>query len=98
MANTMLIDQCAECSKPHLVYAARKRSVNEKKNFHIIMGSALFTCGTLSAEFKLIDLNTKKAECLDKLLECANLSCIKPIEALYYTLNYPKCCAHYGSK
>ena len=34
----------------------------------------------------------------DKLFARANLSCIKPIQALYYTLNYPKGCAHCGSK
>ena len=59
-ANTMLTVECAECSKPHLAYAARKISASEKKNFHILMGSALFTCGALLAEFKSIDLNTKK--------------------------------------
>ena len=74
VTNTMLTVECAECSKPRLVYAARKISASEKKNFHIIMGSALFTCGTFLAEFKSIDLNTKKAECLDKLFVCANLS------------------------
>ena len=58
------------------------------------MGSALFTCGALLAEFKSIDLNTKKAEWLDKLFVRANLSCIKSIEALYHTLNYPECCAN----
>ena len=68
------------------------------KNFHIVMGSALITCGALLAEFKLIDLNTKKAECLDELFIHANLSCIKPIEASYHTLYYPERCAHCGSK
>ena len=68
------------------------------KNFHIVMGSALFTCGALLAEFKLIDLNTKKAECLDELFIHANLSCIKPTEASYHTLYYPERCAHCGSK
>ena len=95
--NTMLTVEWAECSKPCMVYAARKISVSEKKNFHIVMGSALLTRGTLLAEFKLIDLNTK-AEWLDKLFVHGNLSCIKPINALYYTLNYPECCAHCGSK
>ena len=80
------------------MYADRKISVSEIKNVHINMGSALFTCGTLLAEFKSIDLNTKTAECLDKVFVHANLSCIKPIEALYHTLNYPECCAHCGSK
>ena len=37
-------------------------------------GVLLFTCDTFIAEFKSIDLNTKKAECLDKLFVCANLS------------------------
>ena len=92
VANTMLTVECAECSKPRLIYAARKISVSEKK-IYIVMGSALFTCGALLAEFKSIDRNTKKAECLDKLFVHANLSCIKPIEALYYTLDYPECCA-----
>ena len=59
-ANTMLTVECAECSKPRLAYAARKISASEKKNFHIVMGSALFTCGALLAKFKSIDLNTKK--------------------------------------
>ena len=57
-----------------------------------------FTCGALFAEFKLIDLNTGKAECLDKLFVYANLLCIKPIKGLYYTLNYPVRFAHCGSK
>ena len=89
--STMLTVKCAECSKPRLVYAARKISASGKKNFHIMMGSALFTCGALLAVFKSIDLNTKK---LDKLFARANLSCIKPVEALYYTLNYPERFAH----
>ena len=93
-ANTILTVECAECSKPRLVYAARKISASEKKKFHIVMGSALFTCDALLAEFKSIDLNTKKAECLDKLFVRANLSCIKPIEAL----DYPERCAQCGSK
>ena len=87
----MLTVKCAECSKPRLVYAARKISASGKKKFHIIMGSALITCGALLAVFKSIDLNTKK---LDKLFARANLSCIKPVEALYYTLNYPERFAH----
>ena len=93
-ANTILTVECAECSKPHLVYAARKISASEKKKLHIVMGSALLTCGALLAEFKSIDLNTKKAECLDKLFVRANLSCIKPIEAL----DYPERCAQCDSK
>ena len=97
-ANTMLRVECAECLKPRLVYEARKISASEKKNFYIIMGSALFTCGTLLAEFKLIDLNNNKVKCLDKLFVHVNLLCIKPIEAFYYTLNYPEHCAHCGSK
>ena len=59
-ANTLLTVECAECSEPRIVYAARKISASEKKNFHIVIGSALFTCGALLAEFKSIDLITKK--------------------------------------
>ena len=77
-----------------MVYAARKISASEKKTFCIAMGRALFTCSDLSAKFKLIDLNNKKAGCLDKLFICANLFYIKLIKALYYTLKYPECCAH----
>ena len=68
-----------------MVYAAVKVRANEKKNFRLVMGSALFTCGTLLAKFKLVDLNTKKAACLDKLFALSNFLCIKPIEALCYT-------------
>ena len=81
----MLTVACVDCSKLRMVYAARKLSASEKKNVRIIMGSALFTCGALLAKFKLIDLNTKKAACLDKLVTLANLLCIKPIEALCNT-------------
>ena len=77
----MLTVECAEYSKHRMVYAARK--IN--KHFRIVMGSALFTYGALLAKFKLIDLNTKKAASLDKLLALANLLSIKPVEALYYT-------------
>ena len=55
-------------------------------------------CGSLFSKFMSIDLNTKKPECLVKLFVGANLSCIKPIEDFYYTLNYPVFCAHCGSK
>ena len=96
-ANTMLTVKSAESLKPSLVYAARTISASEKKNY-FVMGSALFTCGALLTEFKSIDLNTKEAECLDKLFVFANLSCIKPIEALYYTLNYSEPCPRCGSK
>ena len=95
--NTMSTVECTECLKPRMVYAATNIIASEKKNFHIVMGM-LFTCGAIFAEFKSIDLNTKKAECLDKLFVRANLTCIKPIEALYYTWNYPVRCAHCGSK
>ena len=80
-ANTMLTVEYAECSKTCMVYATRKISMQEKKNFHIVMGSALFKCGTLLAKLKLIDLNTKKAGCLDKLFVHANLTCIESIKA-----------------
>ena len=70
----------------------------KRKIFTSSWGVLSFTCGALLAEFMSIDLNTKKAECLDKLFVRANLSFIKPIEALYYTLDYPERCAHSGSK
>ena len=51
--------ECAECSKPRMVYAARKISSIEKKKFTSSWGM-LFTWDALLAEFKSIDLNTKK--------------------------------------
>ena len=56
----MLTVECAECTKLCMVYAARKISASENKKFHIVMGRALFISGAFLAEFKLIDLNTKK--------------------------------------
>ena len=81
-----------------MVYAARKISASENKNFHIVMGRALFISGAFLAEFKLIDLNTKKVAWMGKMFVRANLLCVKPIEALYCTLNYPERCSHCGSK
>ena len=81
-ANTMLTVECAECLKLRMVYAATMVSASEKINFHIVMGSVLFTCGVHLTEFKLTDQNAKNAECLDKLFICASLPCIKPIQVL----------------
>ena len=41
MKITMVIVECNECSKPRLVYAARKISASGKKNFHIVMGKGV---------------------------------------------------------
>ena len=57
----MLTVECAECTKSCMVYAARKISASENNNFHTVTGRALFISGAFLAEFKLIDLNTKKA-------------------------------------
>ena len=58
----MLTVKCAECSKPCMVYAARKMSVNEKENICIFMRSALIICDTILSEFKSANLNAKKLD------------------------------------
>ena len=55
----MLSKDCSQCLKPHVVYAVRKVGASERK-FHFVLGSALFSCGVILAEFKLVDLNTEE--------------------------------------
>ena len=96
-ANTQLTIECVECSKLRIVYSAKKLSTTERCNFNAVMSSMLFTCGAILAEFKA-QVNHEKNAILDKVFVRANNNCTKPIEALYYTLNYAECCCHCGSK
>ena len=96
-ANTQLTVTCVECSKLRVVYSAKKLGAVDRSNFDAVMSSMLFTCGAILAEFKP-QVNKEKGSVLDKVFVRANHNCTKPIEALYYTLNYTECCCHCGSK
>ena len=97
--NTNLFVECAECSKPRVVYAAKKISDGERKSFKLAMSDMLYTCGASLHEFKNTnDENDKRYTILEKVFVRTNNSCTKPVEALYYTVNYPDCCCHCGSK
>ena len=62
-----------------MVDAVRKVSGSEKKKIHIVMGSAIFTCGALLAELKSVDLNVKKAVCL---ISCLHVQTYRALSQL----------------
>ena len=55
-SNTGLIIDCNECSKPRLVYTAKRLTEAEKKSFNRVMNDMMYTCGAILVEFK--DLQT----------------------------------------
>ena len=89
-ANIMLTMGYAKCLKHCAIYTAKKVNANQTKNFHFVLGCALFRCSPVLIEFELVELNSKKAIYLDKLFLHANLS----DESLNYTLSCSESCAH----
>ena len=88
-----------ECNKPRLVVSAKKLTAHEKKAFHRLMSDMLYTCGATLSEFKnSTDPNNRRYSILDMCFVRANHNCSKPVEPLYYTCNYTKCCCYCGSK
>ena len=59
------------------------------KQFKKETNDLLFTCGTTIEE--MVD----KSSDYDFYI-CADLTCQIPVEALYYSANFEKCCAHCG--
>ena len=98
-SNTGLIIDCNECSKPRLVYTAKRLTEAEKKLFNRVMNDMMHTGGTTLAEFKdPSNRSNCRYDIFNKCFVRANNSCSKPVEPLYYTCNYPQCCVHCGSK
>ena len=54
----------------------------------------MYTCGALMSDFKEQGINTSKQAILDQVFVWWNLTCTKPIEALYYSAGYPDRCVH----
>ena len=50
--NTGLIIDCNECSKPRLVYTAKRLTETEKKSFNRVMNDMMYTCGATLVKFK----------------------------------------------
>ena len=99
--NTSFFLVCAECNKPRLIYAAKKMSEGENKNFKDIMSDMLYTCGAQLAEFTNPNETAhRKARYADlaKVFSRANLTCLSAVEPLYYSLNRNDCCCRCGCK
>ena len=99
-ANKNLVLEYAECSTSRLVFFAKKLSVAEKKAFTRTMSDMLYTCGATLQEFinPNAENNNKQTSILEKCFVRANNNCGKPVEALCYSVEYPDCGCHCGSK
>ena len=51
-SKTGLIIDCNECSKPRLVYTAKRLTEVEKRSFNPVMNDMINTCGATLVEFK----------------------------------------------
>ena len=75
-SNTGLTIDCAGCSKPRLVYSAKKFMESEKKLFKCVMSDMIYTSETMIAEFK--NPANPENRCYDILDKCsvrANNAC-----------------------
>ena len=82
------------------IFFAKKLSVAEKKAFTRTMPDMLYSCGATLQEFinPNAENNNKQTSILEKCFVRANNNCGKPVEALCYSVEYPDCCCHCGSK
>ena len=98
-SNTGLIIDCNDCSKPPLVYTAKRLTEAEKKSFNRAMNDMMHTCGATLVEFKdPSNPSNHRYDILDKCFMRANNNCFKQVELLNYNCNYPECCVHRGWK
>ena len=94
--NTRLKIECSECCKPRLVYSKFKITKPDTRAFKNVMDNVLYTCGASLTEFPA---NENQSPVMEKLFVRRNLTCLTPVEALYYSSDiYPECCSHCGSR
>ena len=80
------------CNKPQLIYSWKEVSVSLLRKFKLATDKLWFNCGVTVKE--LIGTEQQFAD----LFIRANLTCQKPVEAIYYSVgSYPNCCCHCGS-
>ena len=92
-SKTGLIIDCNECSKPQLVYTAKRLTEVQKESFNRAMNDMMNTCGTTLVEFKdPSNPSNRRYDILHKCFVRANNNCSKPVEPLYYSCNYSECC------
>ena len=82
--------ECTECGKHRVVYSQRKISSSISKKLKSVFSEHFFTCETKIQE---LDCNE-----YSMLYLRDNLTCISPIESLYYSTRHPPCCSHCGTK
>ena len=92
-SKTGLIIDCNECSKPRLVYTAKRSTKVKKKLFNRVTNDMINTCGATLVEFKdSANPSNRLYDILDKCFVRTNNSCSKPVEPLYNNCNCPECC------
>ena len=82
---------CTECDKPQLVYTQKKPHNNISRKFKQINSDLLITNNTTVPE-----LTGNKD--FSQLQIRDNLTCLIPVEKLYYSAGYDTCCCQFGSK
>ena len=96
--NTRLVIKCSKCDKPHVIYAQKKITAQESKDFKHVTDQLLYTCGSSLKEFKGHSNSTREHK-LEKLLVKENHSCMKLVETIHFSCKiFPDCCIWYGSK
>ena len=96
--NTRLVIKCSECDKPYFIYAQKKITAQELKDFKHATDQPLYTCGSSLKEFKGHS-NSACERVLEILLIKENHSCIKPVETIYFSCKiFPDCCTWCGCK
>ena len=89
-SNTGLIIECNECSKPRLVYIAKRLTEPEKKLFNRIMNDMMYTCEATLVEFKdPSNPSNRWYDILDKCFVRANKNCSKTVEPCITVVTIP---------
>ena len=84
--NANIALECTVCGKHRVVYSQKKVSSRFCKKLKSVFSELFFTCGTKIQE---LDCNE-----YSMLYVRDNLTCISPVESLYYSARHPPCCSH----
>ena len=88
--------ECSECSKPRVLYSARKLPSRDQQWLDIVLNDTSFSCGTALQDYIMDEIGDDHI--LSRVFVRKNLSCTSRIETPYYSCNcFRNVCIHCGT-
>ena len=88
--------ECSECSKPRVLYSARKLQCRDQQRLDFVLSDTSFSCGTVLQDFITDDIGDDHI--LRRVFVRKNISCNSRIETPFYSCNcFGNVCIHCGT-